>query len=94
MYKKTTTTTIEEISEDQRAPIKGLFKEDVIRLDVPLMIRLLEYAREDASTDMDLHVLAENLVEMSEYGKVLSMEDYSEIVSPVPAPAPAPTPAA
>jgi hypothetical protein len=28
---------------------------DTITVDVPLFIRLLEYAREDAKTDMDLH---------------------------------------
>ena len=28
---------------------------DIISVDVPLFIRLLEYAREDAKTDMDLH---------------------------------------
>lgn len=32
---------------------------DKITVDVPLFIRLLEYAREDAQTDMDLHNVAE-----------------------------------
>jgi hypothetical protein len=31
---------------------------DIIKLDIPLLIRLLEYAREDAKTDMDLHNVA------------------------------------
>jgi hypothetical protein len=31
---------------------------DIIKLDVPLFIRLLEYAREDAKSDMDLHKVA------------------------------------
>jgi hypothetical protein len=54
--------------------------QDVIKVDVPLFIRLLEYAREDAQTDMDLHDLAENIIAMSTPGKTLSMDDYSLIV--------------
>ena len=53
---------------------------DTITVDVPLFIRLLEYAREDASTDMDLHDVAENIIRLSETGKILSMNDYDSIV--------------
>jgi len=53
---------------------------DKITVDVPLFIRLLEYAREDAKTDMDLHDVAENIIRLSETGKTLSMNDYDAIV--------------
>ena len=53
---------------------------DTITVDVPLFIRLLEYAREDAQTDMDLHDVAENIIRLSETGKTLSMNDYDTIV--------------
>lgn len=53
---------------------------DVITVDVPLFIRLLEYAREDAQTDMDLHDVAENIISLAASGKTLSMEDYSTII--------------
>lgn len=53
---------------------------DTISVDVPLFIRLLEYAREDAQTDMDLHDVAENIISLSLLGKTLSMEDYSTII--------------
>lgn len=53
---------------------------DIVRIDIPLFIRLLEYAREDAKTDMDLHTVTEKCIEMSVSGKTLSMEDYSQIV--------------
>ena len=53
---------------------------DIITVDVPLFIRLLEYAREDAQTDMDLHDLTENIISLSASGKTLSMEDYSTII--------------
>lgn len=53
---------------------------DTITVDVPLLIRLLEYAREDAKTDMDLHNVTEKLIELSAQGKTLSMQDYNTIV--------------
>ena len=53
---------------------------DIITVDVPLFIRLLEYAREDAQTDMDLHDVAENIISLSTSGKTLTMDDYSSII--------------
>jgi hypothetical protein len=53
---------------------------DVICVDVPLFIRLMEYAREDASTDMDLHDVAERLIRLSAEGETVSMSSYDEIV--------------
>lgn len=52
---------------------------DSVTVDIPLLIRLLEYAREDAKTDMDLHNVAERMIEMSKEGKTLSMDDYDAI---------------
>ena len=54
---------------------------DVVTMDVPLLIRLLEYAREDAKTDMDLHDVTENLIKYSKLHDVLSMEQYDKIVA-------------
>jgi TfoX/Sxy family transcriptional regulator of competence genes len=54
---------------------------DKITVDVPLFIRLLEYAREDAKTDMDLHKVTENAVVLSETGKTLTMADYDSLVA-------------
>jgi hypothetical protein len=54
---------------------------DVIKLDVPLLIRMLEYAREDAKTDMDLHDVAENLIALSANGQTLDMNHYNKIVN-------------
>jgi hypothetical protein len=53
---------------------------DIITVDVPLFIRLLEYAREDAQSDMDLHDVAQNIISLSVSGKTLSMNDYSTII--------------
>lgn len=51
-----------------------------ITLDVPLFIRMLEYAKEDAKTDMDLHKVTENILDMSADGKMLTMANYDSIV--------------
>lgn len=54
---------------------------DVIALDVPLFLRLLEWAREDATEDVDLHVVAENAVNlMKNNTEFLSMEEYNDII--------------
>lgn len=82
MYKKI--TTIEEVFDaapmSKNNSTKAENEEDVIRVDVPLMIRLLEYAREDAKNDLDLHKVAKKLIELSEEGEVLSMDHYDKIV--------------
>jgi hypothetical protein len=54
--------------------------QDVVSVDVPLLIRLLEYAREDAKTDMDLHNLTERLIKKSSSGATLSMSDYDNLM--------------
>jgi len=54
---------------------------DKVTLDIPLFIRLLEYAREDANTDMDLHNVAEKAIAASETGKTLTMADYDGLVA-------------
>lgn len=54
-------------------------KPDNITVDVPLMLRIMEYAREEANDDMDLHKVAERLVGLSR-SKPLTMDDYDAIV--------------
>ncbi len=54
---------------------------DVITLDVPLFIRLLEYAKEDAKDDMDLHKVSERIIALSSEGSILDMSNYDQIVA-------------
>ena len=54
---------------------------DVITVDVPLFIRLLEFAREDATDDMKLHSVTEKLTELCADGDIMTMEQYDDIVS-------------
>ncbi len=60
---------------------KSFNPKDKITLDVPLFIRLLEYAREDAKTDVDLHNVAEKAIELSLTGNILTMTDYDQIIN-------------
>jgi hypothetical protein len=64
----------EEGADGEENPI------DSITMDVPLFIRMLEFAREDASTDMDLHDVAEKATALSAEGEILSMNNYEDIV--------------
>lgn len=54
--------------------------QDIVTFDVPLFIRLLEFAREDATDDQTLHKVTENIIKMCEDGQVLTMDDYDSIV--------------
>jgi len=54
---------------------------DTAILDIPLLIRIMEYAKEDAQSDMDLHKVAENIIELSKEGKTLTMDNYNSILS-------------
>jgi hypothetical protein len=51
---------------------------DRLTMDIPLFIRLLEWAREDSQTDMDLHRITENAVSLK--SDFLTMTDYNSIV--------------
>jgi hypothetical protein len=53
---------------------------DTVTLDIPLFIRMLEYAKEDAQTDMDLHDVAEKAIALNKSKEMLSMEDYNTII--------------
>ena len=55
------------------------FEMDIVKLDVPLFIRLLELAREDVKQDADLHDVAEAVIRLSQEG-IATMADYDQIV--------------
>ena len=73
ILKKIADDTEDEVSEIDN-PV------DRITLDIPLFIRLLEYAKEDAKTDMDLHNVTENIIKLSGTGNTLTMANYDTIV--------------
>ena len=53
---------------------------DTITVDVPLLIRLLELAREDIKSDQELHDVTENIIRLSKENNTLTMEHYDAIV--------------
>jgi hypothetical protein len=53
-------------------------KKDTVTLDIPLLIRIMELAREDIKTDMDLHRVVEKLINIRNKG-MLTMKDYNYI---------------
>jgi hypothetical protein len=52
---------------------------DIVKMDVPLFIRLLELAREEIKQDVDLHDVAEAVIALSQDG-IATMNDYDTIV--------------
>jgi hypothetical protein len=79
--KKNVETVEDEKSDKKKDKLEERINPtDKVSLDVPLFIRLLEYAREDAKTDMDLHNVAEKAIALSQSGMTLSMNDYETIV--------------
>jgi hypothetical protein len=55
-------------------------KDDVIKIDVPTFIRLLELAREDIKEDPPIHFVAEIVTRLSQ-DKVVTMDDYENIIN-------------
>ena len=51
---------------------------DVIQINVPAFLRIIELVREDINDDVPLHYLTEILVQLSSQG-VVDMQDYDEI---------------
>lgn len=54
---------------------------DRITMDIPLFIRMMEYAREDAKDDMDLHDVAEKAIQLMQDHDYLCMDNYDELVN-------------
>ena len=55
-------------------------RKDTVTVDIPLLIRLLELAREDIKTDMDLHRVVERIINIRNKG-VLTMDDYDTVAN-------------
>jgi hypothetical protein len=70
------------VAEDTETPHSN-DPADTVTVDVPLLIRIMEYAKEDAKTDLDLHNVAEKLIGMSREGRTLTMDDYDTMIGGV-----------
>jgi len=72
---KELTFSIDEAKEEDKI--------DIVTMDVPLFIRALEYAKEDAQEDMDLHDFAEKAIAGTLEKGTLTMEDYDMLTGNV-----------
>mgnify|MGYP006426728439 CR=1 FL=1 len=54
--------------------------DDIIKMNVPLFMRLLELVREEVDTDPPLHTLTEIAVRLSN-DHVMNMDDYENILA-------------
>lgn len=62
------------VGEDEELDVGA----DKITLDVPLLIRVMEYAKEDAKTNMELRRAVDRMLDI---GGELTVDDYNRIVS-------------
>lgn len=62
------------------SPMSSMGSEDVLVLEVPLLIRLLEFAREEATSDNDLHFVAENVIKLNAENEPMSLQNYDTLV--------------
>jgi hypothetical protein len=54
---------------------------DTVTLDIPLLLRIMEYSKEDAQDDMALHDVTQRLIELSKKVDVIDMSHYDAIVT-------------
>ena len=81
------TIEIEPTNEPACEPCKN--PEDCVCMNVPLVMRVLEFAKESNLSDEDLHKLVQKAVELCANGCCLSMDNYDELVACCQSEAPA-----
>lgn len=60
---------------------EGLQGIDSIMITIPLLIRCMEYSREDARSDLDLHIAVEKMLQVAKTkgSRPLDSKDYRKI---------------
>ena len=51
-----------------------------IKLSIPLLLRVLEFAKDDAASDEELRKVANNMIELSKFAGELGMIDFEAIM--------------
>ena len=54
---------------------------DTVTVDIPLLIRLLEHAREDVKSDAQLHEVVTRIIKQSKVNAVLTMDHYDSVAA-------------
>ena len=76
VFGATTTQPGEETPEN---PVSQEDHPDVVSMDVPTLIRVMEWAHEDANDDVQLHQFANALILASFRHSPLDIDDYQEV---------------
>lgn len=79
-FKGIVKATLKQFANDEKGVREDSNPTDTITMDIPLFIRMMEYSREDAQSDMDLHSATEKITKLSASGQPLTMQHYDEIV--------------
>lgn len=69
---------LEKIQSGEYRPINEMAEGGEISMNMPLLIRVLELAKEDVKEDKEIHFIAERLQSIADKG-TLTMEDYDYI---------------
>lgn len=85
LSKKITTNTVEEhFFEDHKKPLPAMFNiqddAEVVKLDGPLVIMILEFVKDPDNASTELSDILEKLLDLSEDSEVLTIKDYPAIV--------------
>lgn len=78
--KKCVETHIRFDNKNNKGNLMAFSEEQVLRMTVPLFLRFLEYSKEEATTDVDLHFLTEKLIELNQEYRNLAMKHYPEVM--------------
>jgi hypothetical protein len=65
-------------NEEKKSMKEEADVKDTVSMDIPLLIRVLEFIREDVKTDVELHKVVERLIDMR-HDVPLTMEHYDSI---------------
>jgi hypothetical protein len=65
-------------NEEKKQVKEAVDEKDTVTMDIPLLIRVLEFIREDVKTDVELHKVVERLIDMR-HDVPLTMEHYDSI---------------
>lgn len=78
------------MGQEEPNPAAGVFSKetedhpDVVTMDVPTLIRIMEWSHEDAQDDVQLHQFANALIQASfQHEEPLCMDDYEAVVSAI-----------
>lgn len=70
--------TYKDLKNNLSEGVQGI---DSIMISIPLLIRCMEYAREDAKSDLDLHLSVERMLQVAKTkgSRPLDSNDYKRI---------------